>query len=209
MGSRVMHAIIAENVSKKLEIQNVDMVLLGSIAADAATNNDISHYYQGDSVTYTRTINITKFIGDFPSFHQVPFLIGYFSHLVADELWLTGFYQPWLRNRLENNENLLNTYHHDFFLLNAKLCEFYDCKEFLIRHIPRTATIPTILSCDETNVLAFSQELLEDLNYTNEKINESLSVFTLQQIVGYIETSFEKTTYLINNLIQNPKGENS
>lgn len=90
MGSRIMHAIIAVGTAKFLKPKNINQYLLGSIAPDATNNKEITHFFTGLHENFTREINYDNFWnmhGDLDS----DYIKGYYSHLIADDLWLSGF----------------------------------------------------------------------------------------------------------------------
>lgn len=47
------------------------------------------------------------------------------------------------------------------------------------------------------NLFKLSKYVLEDMNYERSAFTTDLNVFTFEQIIGYIETSVEKSLYLI------------
>ena len=125
MGSRIMHAIIAKKVAEALFIKDKTSFVLGGIAADATSNKDASHFYKGALQNFTRAIDYEGFYQKYQDIADSDYIQGYYTHLIADDLWLQGFNIPWLRNRMAENPPVLNAYHQDFKLLNGKLIEYY------------------------------------------------------------------------------------
>ncbi|MDP7977874.1 hydrolase [Bacillus multifaciens] len=203
MGSRIMHAIIADLVAKKLKIQDKTSVLLGGIAADAVHSSDekeISHFYTGSVKTYTRRIDYEAFLHKYKAYKDSPFILGYYTHLIADDIWLQGFYLPWLKNRIEHDPNLLSLYHHDFKLLNGKLLQYYDCDKSLFNTLNMNANLVCIDEVSEENIHSFKTLVFEDMMYPQQDLFESLQVFTMNQIIGYIETSLYKSVFHLEQL---------
>lgn len=192
LGSRIMHLVIANRIAESLSIEDKTTFLLGGIAPDAVSPKDSSHFYKGEVQDYSRSIDYMGFINKYKSQGETHYLLGYFTHLIADEIWLNGFYLPWLKNRLEADKEIFNLYHNDFRLLNGKLLEYYGFSEELKKcfiDIPKVVDLEEVKSKD---VEEFIPLLLGDMEYDKEVINEQLNVFTLNQIVGYIETSVDK-----------------
>lgn len=125
MGSRIMHLMIANRIAERLSIEDKTTFLLGSIAPDAVSPKDLSHFYIGEVQDYSRRIDYKGFLDKYSSLAKSPYVLGYFTHLIADDIWLNGFYLPWLKNRMEVDQEVLNLYHNDFRLLNGKLLEYY------------------------------------------------------------------------------------
>ncbi|MFF2888349.1 zinc dependent phospholipase C family protein [Paenibacillus sp. NPDC057967] len=191
MGSRLMHAIIANRMADALQIQDKPSFLLGSLAPDAVSPKDASHFFTGDIRDYSRSIDYKGFLYKYQSMENDPYLWGYFTHLIADHIWLKGFYLPWLRNRMENNPEVLQLYHNDFRLLNGKLLDYYGCHEELREILSHRPPIADLQEVSSQEVEAFIPLVMEDMGYEPSVLDEKLQVFTLDQIVGYMETSVE------------------
>ncbi|MFD1335011.1 zinc dependent phospholipase C family protein [Oceanobacillus iheyensis] len=200
MGSRIMHLIIAKRITEHFPIEDVHPFLIGGIAADAITPKDSSHFYTGSLENYTRTIDYMGFIEKYAEYKTNPYVLGYFSHLVADDLWLQGFYLPWLKNRMESNKEIFQLYHQDYRILNAKLLEFYDCKNELNAHLKSNIEIKDLDEVKSQDIKNFIDCVLDDMRYSNKELEAILNVFSLQQIIGYIETSVERAIYFMKKL---------
>ncbi|WP_199613788.1 zinc dependent phospholipase C family protein [Paenibacillus alkalitolerans] len=191
MGSRIMHLIIANRIAECLSIEDRTLFLLGSIAPDAVSPKELSHFFKGELQDYSRSIDYKGFLHKYSSQVESHYILGYFTHLIADDIWLKGFNLPWLRNRMEANKELYNLYHNDFRLLNGKLLEYYGFTDELRKML---GYLPTIFDLEEVkskDVEQFIPYVLGDMEYDKEVINEKLNVFTFDQIVGYIETSVD------------------
>lgn len=197
MGSRLMHLIIANKVANSLEIRNKTEFLLGGIAADATSDKETSHFYVGNHEDFTRRIDYEKFINKYEDIRERDYILGYYSHLIADEYWLSGFYLPWLKNRIEVNPEILHMYHKDFQQLNGKLIERYGSKDELINCLSQSANLIEIDEVLSENVLKLATYVIEDMNYKKDTIQTPLKVFTFEQIIGYIETSVKKSVFMI------------
>ncbi|KAB2452146.1 zinc dependent phospholipase C family protein [Bacillus sp. CH126_4D] len=203
MGSRIMHAIIANKIAEKLCIQDKTSFILGGVAPDAvhsAEEKGASHFYAGTTKNYTRRIDFNSFFQKYRAHMDSPFLLGYYTHLIADDNWLSGFFLPWLKNRIEHDETIAPMYYNDFKLLNAKLLHHYDKEQQLSSLLNQEAHIADIEEVSKENVLEFRKYLFEDMLYPEQHLHEDLQVFTFNQIVGYIETAIEKGAFFIKQL---------
>jgi hypothetical protein len=187
MGSRVMHSIINNEISSRMKIEDRAAFLLGGIAPDAVSPKDLSHFYKGNTDDYTRRIDYKSFLDKYRSKIHSPYILGYYTHLIADHVWLTGFYLPWLKNRMEKDEKVFPRYHNDFRLCNAKLSEHY-CP---VKFERNDMNLPDLDEISSEQVSLFLPFVLNDFEYDKKDAEKPLEVFTFQQIVGYVETSVE------------------
>ncbi|MBP3951748.1 hydrolase [Bacillus suaedae] len=200
MGSRIMHLIIANRIADELAIQDRTSFLLGGIAADAVSSKEVSHFFKGDVNDYSRYIDHDDFIHKY-SFHKNShYVLGYYTHLIADDIWLKGFYLPWLKNRIDADKTMLKQYHNDFRLLNAKILDYYGFKEQLSKGLHKTGSIIETDEVKPSEVEEFVSYVIRDMDYDREDLEQPLNVFTLQQIIGYIETSVDKGLICISSL---------
>ncbi|MBC6975004.1 zinc dependent phospholipase C family protein [Bacillus sp. Xin] len=200
MGSRIMHLIIANGIAEKLSIQDRTSFLLGGVAPDAVyskAEKEKSHFYAGTTKNYTRRIDYDTFLHKYEPFIDSSFILGYYTHLIADDNWLNGFFLPWLKNRIEHDTTILSLYHNDFKLLNAKLLHHYDKEQQFLSLLNQKANIPKIEEVTEENVLAFKKFIFDDMLYPEQDLHADLQVFTFNQIVGYVETTIEKGVFFL------------
>lgn len=194
LGSRIMHTIIGEKIAEAFSIEDKISFLLGSVAPDAVISHEeknLSHFFIGEVQDYSRSVDYKGFLHKYGSQVENPYILGYYAHLIADDIWLRGFNLSWLRNRMDADERLYKLYHNDFRLLNGKLLEHYGFTNKLIKTFSQ---YPAIIDLDEVSskdVEKFASCVLEDMDYDKEVLNEKLNVFTFNQIIGYIETSIE------------------
>jgi hypothetical protein len=190
MGSRIMHLLAADMAAEKLKIRDKASFLLGGIAPDAVSPKELSHFYRGNTEDFSRWIDYEAFLKKYRDAGNHAYILGYYAHLVADDIWLKGFYLPWLRNRLERDERVLALYHGDFGLLNGKLLAAYGSKELASR-LQENRELPELEEVPSHAVSVFVPYCLSDMEYGEEVLAAPLSVFTFEQIAGYVETAAE------------------
>lgn len=186
-----MHLIIANRIAECMSIEDKTAFLLGGIAPDAVSPKYVSHFFVGDVQDYSRSVDYKGFLDKYSSLANNDYILGYYAHLIADHVWLQGFYLPWLRKCIKVDQEVLPLYHNDFRLLNGKLLEHYGVAEELRKtfsYLPEVLDLHEVKSKD---VHALIPEVLGDMDYDNEVINEQLNVFTFNQIIGYVETSVD------------------
>ncbi|MCC3375729.1 zinc dependent phospholipase C family protein [Cohnella sp. REN36] len=191
MGSRIMHLIIANRIAERLPFENRTSFLLGSVAPDAVLIKNESHFFKGEVRDFSRSVDYKGFLHKYGDHAANPFILGYFTHLIADDIWLKGFNLSWLRNRMEADPEWHPRYHHDFRLLNGKLLEHYGLKDTLRRAFEALPSVMDLEEVKSKEVEALVPHVLGDMAYDKEMLSEKLRVFTFDQILGYIETSVE------------------
>jgi hypothetical protein len=196
LGSRIMHSIIGNKIADALSIEDKNSFLLGSIAPDSVFSHEeknFSHFFVGEVKDHSRCVDYKGFLHKYSSHVESKnlYILGYYAHLIADDIWLRGFNLPWLKNRMDVDKGLYKLYHNDFRLLNGKLLEQYAFSNELRKtfsHFPGILALEEVKSKD---VEKFVPYVLDDIEYEKEVLNEKLNVFTFNQIVGYIETSVD------------------
>src|SRR5699024_6319986 len=143
----------------------------------------------GSHEDYTRIVNYEKFYEKYKGNRNKAYILGYYAHLITDHIWLTGFFQPWLKNRMEHDSSLHQRYHHDFSLLNRKLATHYNISVDTFENVSDTE-IPHLDEVSGDDVKKLFSFIYDDLR-SPENESEPLKVFTMPQIVGYIETAIE------------------
>ncbi|MDX8361978.1 MULTISPECIES: zinc dependent phospholipase C family protein [Bacillaceae] len=202
MGSRIMHLLIANRIADQFSIKDKTTFLLGGIAPDAVSPKDKSHFYKGDVNDFSRSIDYEAFLQKYSSYKKSHYILGYYTHLIADHIWLKGFYLPWLKNRMENDHKIFQLYHNDFSLLNSKLLTYYGCTNELHELLLKQSEIVQLDEITENDVKEFIPYILEDMNTKQSDLNEPLQVFMFDQVVGYVETSIDLGIQKIKSLIQ-------
>ncbi|KPB06361.1 zinc dependent phospholipase C family protein [Bacillus sp. CHD6a] len=189
MGSRLMHIIIAHEIACRIKVVDISSFILGAVAPDAVAPKDLSHFYKGNPNDYTRSIDYEAFLHKYSNFKDHPYILGYYTHLIADDIWLKGFFLPWLKNRLENDSTILERYHHDFKLLNSKLMFQYQTEPDLLKGILDAAKPLELEEVSLNQVSSFIPYAEQDMMLP--QTDEPLQVFTMEMIIGYIETSID------------------
>lgn len=187
MGSRIMHLVIANQIAEKINIHDKNAFFIGGVAPDAVYPKDQSHFYIGNEDDYTTTVDFDAFLN---KYRKTDYVLGYYTHLIADYVWIKGFHQGWLKNRMNADETLYKKYHGDFRLLNAKLLHHYQIKPSILDHL----SFDNIQDLEEVkieDVKSFFSYVKEDMDYPKKDLEEPLKVFTFQQMIGYIETCVE------------------
>ncbi|WP_236634788.1 hydrolase [Alteribacter lacisalsi] len=196
----MMHLIIADLISDQLGGIDETSFYLGGIAPDAAVRKDRSHFFEGNEANYTRVVAYEKFLKKYNELRLHPYILGCYTHLIADQVWLTGFYLPWLRNLMKTNPDIHKSYHRDFHLLNGRLVEHYGNGSVLMRKLENNCPLMDLEEVTAEEVKAFIPYVKGDLDYEQKTLDEPLEVFTFEQITGYVETCVDRGVQAIRQL---------
>jgi hypothetical protein len=189
VGSRFMHLLISDFVCQEFSITQRGEMLLGALAPDAKQEKSDTHFV-GNRFKYGdgKRWEYGRFIVKYKEHITEPFMLGYLTHLVADEIWAMKSFFSGLEERLKIDPQLYERYHQDFRLCNAKLNEKY-ASEGLYKALDSAVYVPRIEEVDENNVLEIKKDALDDFNYPIEHVEQELHVFSFEEIIAYIERS--------------------
>ena len=110
LGSRIMHSIIGNRIADALSLNDKTSYLLGNIAPDAVFSFEIknsSHFFKGEVQDFSRYVDYKGFLEKYNSQKENLYILGYYVHLITDDIWLKGFNLPWLRNRMEADGRII------------------------------------------------------------------------------------------------------
>lgn len=173
MGSHLMHLVIGLDVLPHLPGVDREAFLLGNLAPDASTQKADTHYYTGRHDDLSRRLDLEAYwaesTGENPSYR-----LGYYCHLVADEIWLQGFYKAWLKQAILQDDSVQAAYYRDFDTYNARLSHRLGLFDFesLGRHV-------------EGDMATLLQKIERDATKTEEGTYHVLSPF---QLDAYVDT---------------------
>lgn len=198
MGSRIMHLIIAEQVSKQLKIEYLSEFLLGGIAPDATfarEQKDESHFYEGSIDDGTRFVNYERFIEKYSVDTRSAFELGYLTHLISDDVWLKQVYfKNDLKNRVDAEPGLLEKWHSDFRKLNGRLIEQFGCAD--LKEVLAESVFPknSFEEIELKDLRQFKEETLGDFTYKQEDLLKDLEVYSWEEILDYIKSAADEAS---------------
>lgn len=187
MGSRIMHYCISSLVNEKLRLQE-DQFLLGGLAPDL---NKYMNQPKMDSHFAKCNAN-GIFYTDYEAFYDKylinqgsPFHIGYYFHLISDEIWLREIYFKkikWLPP--EEKKEAQQKYYRDFWRLNGKLIDHYSIE--LKQHFVEPVAIDEI---DYRYLPALIRDLKRDFEFMNDAKDEPLEILSFEEVIRVLEES--------------------
>lgn len=198
MGSLMMHYCIFNELSKNLEV-NKNRFLMGMLSADIChlekEPKNKSHFMSVDD-NGIRFVNYHDFYEKYKSKFNDCYFLGYFCHLVSDDIWHN------LRTTMEVNilqpkeRNIAKVkYLNDLRKLNSVIVNNYS----LENNIPNIDELEVLnvmksVEIDEININLLPQILTQASEYFEVKpqiFTSSLELFSVNEINEYINNSVD------------------
>lgn len=188
MASRLIHYLIAEEITKVDFQINRDRFIYGSLLPDLSLHEDGSydraHYGENLIEKKMKGINWHKFSNKY--YHKMnndSLYIGYYCHLIMDALWFSSIADKFIRiHPYPDRKIYYQKSYEDYKILNYLLSKDYN----LQYHIPMIENF----SIDEINLSlcdAFLEGLKEDITKSNISDRKSLKLYPYHVILEYIE----------------------
>ncbi|VWX37659.1 zinc dependent phospholipase C family protein [Exiguobacterium oxidotolerans] len=198
MGSRMMHYVLAQQLSTRFPELNRNRFILGGIAPDAhLQDKERAHYYRGSYTDNSRRIDYEVFWQETARF-DFSFRCGYFVHLIADDIWLQGFYKTWLKHVIAKDASFGMRYHEDFRRFNTVLALDNEID-------PIELALDVADLANEQEVAALEQllhSLREDLSGSQE---QTYDVILKHQLDGYMASALEQIGSMLTQKIEGHK----
>ncbi|OJF03671.1 hypothetical protein BKY29_05015 [Weissella confusa] len=195
MESRLMHAAIATLLMAKYH-QLDTTFLVGNEAPDVDKINQMTKdetHYLVPSNRGTRRVDLQAFLQEHPETLLDSFTLGYYTHLLAGEVWLTDVFMKVVPPQDDpRRPAVLERYYEDFKKLNTYLVHKYG-----LQPLPSTTTeaVPADFA-DKACV----EKLIQDYNadFTGETIGD-FEVLSITQIDVYIANVVNLMTKVIDS----------
>ncbi len=174
MPSHKIHIKIAQDVNKKLKIDN-DSIMLGSVLPDLTITKDhgLSHFQYKDEYPYNLA-SAEEFIKKYPTMKD-DISIGYIIHLLTDRFYNDWYYKNYklkgINTTKEFKHNLFDSYD-KYILKHFNLDKFSDCS--VVEKIPKYKDLNFDIDYLKEYINTFNNEVAEnyiDENYTIDKID--------------------------------------
>lgn len=196
-----MHLAISEKVAEHFDL-DLMRFNLGNLLPDLHENTKevkaISHFrneresYENSKDSNYQYCNYEKFLQKYKNKIDDDLYLGYYSHLIADELWVQRVYIKYMRDEnRRKREDQQNNYYHDFSRLNQIIRDRYNLKMNVIFEEIE------ILEIDSRRISKLNEGLDYDFNTTYDGLN--LLLFDYEDIINYIE---ETSSIIIKDFLQ-------
>lgn len=185
MGSRMMHYCISAVLMKQMKIED-SQFLLGGLAPDVYESStgkkEHSHFTKKDSngISY---IDYRGFYEKYLTAGKPPFHLGYYCHLITDDIWLKDIYYKkikWLP--ADQKVEAKQRYYRDFWRLNGRLRDHY-----AVELVPLQACRQDIGEIDSSLLELLIGELERDFAMADSVKDQELEVLDFPEVIATLE----------------------
>lgn len=201
MPSRMVHYCIGFEILNIVRL-NPELFIIGNLSPDA---HDCSPYGVGASHFETSyrpgvdkypVVALEEFRGKYLKGNFDDFTLGYYCHLITDNLWSKYVYYEYLQCD-ENERNMrVEKCYRDYYTLNKILIEEFNLRKVNL-HIPEQVTIEEI---NAENLQRIIQELNNDFNSNYD--NRDLTLLTWHFVRHFIRNAVDECIQEIKGLIE-------
>ena len=199
MASSIIHLCIAKEILKNIKTDET-LFKLGSIAPDAhqidskdrVLNRNISHFCKENSEHDFSLLD--KFLDKYFKYIDDPFVLGYYVHLFADNIWLsdvllkiTDFKNIKRKNNrvVKLNGKMYSLYiYNDYYKINNELVKQYNIN---LNFFNQEYKIDNVI--EELNTAKISLLLNESKIALKDSIKRKSLTFDLDDVNSYIKNS--------------------
>lgn len=199
MSSRMIHLAIAQKISKEFNL-NKAKFNFGNLLPDLYQEDrgkDISHYriikesYEESKSDVYKYYDYESFLLNYKEQMDNEIYLGYYCHLITDELWIQKIYIKYMRDENRKKRyDLQKSYYEDYFKINQKIKGKYNLRNEI--------EIDTyeIEYIDKEKVNTLLKHLEEDFETKDEK--SALVLLDLEEVFSFID----ETSHIISNIIK-------
>jgi len=134
MGSRIMHYYISSKLQQELDIKENNAFLMGGLSPDVYESKselkEKSHFMKNDAHGLAHP-DFNFFKDKYLSRNRSPFNLGYYYHLISDDIWLKEIYYKkikWLPKDIKAQAK--KKYYRDFGRLNGKIIDYPEFRKY-------------------------------------------------------------------------------
>ncbi|WP_143598500.1 hypothetical protein [Tissierella sp. P1] len=126
MGSRIIHYCVGNKILKRVKLDE-HQFMLGNLAPDAYSPELggylVSHFRIPEEIMKFECVDLERFKSKYK--HQITndFVLGYYCHLITDNLWLKDAYKKYGHLGLDERNQAVKLVYKGYWVLNTKLMD--------------------------------------------------------------------------------------
>ena len=186
MGSRIIHFCVAIEILKRVDLDE-NQFILGNLAPDAYNPNRggslLSHFRIPEELMEYECVDLEKFKGKYSSHMSDHFVLGYYCHLITDNLWLKDAFKKYGNLGPDERSAAVKLVYSDYLVLNTILIDRF-------KLVYRNFKPSVALHIDEIEY-DFLNALVENLrsDFNRKAISTSLIELNLYEILDFIKAA--------------------
>lgn len=192
MASTIIHLAVAKRVNDELNLPK-DAFYLGAIAPDIAKTigipRTLTHFVTGPILDES---DMPYFLGKYKSYLKNPFELGYYVHLLTDELWFKEFITNYIHDhgitdkegrKLDLDADTIKMMlYNDYTNLNSKVLSYYNMDLSLFYED---------IQYPQSHIEEFKDEyfpiLIEKMGLISQKLADNTYFLEIENIIHFIE----------------------
>jgi hypothetical protein len=189
MGSRIIHYCVGNEILKRVRVDEYQF-MLGNLAPDAYSpergGSLVSHFRIPEEIMEYECVDLERFRSKYK--HQIvkDFVLGYYCHLITDNLWLKDAYKKYGHLGHDERNEAVKLVYKDYWLLNTMLIDKFGLN---LLDFQTTGHIPV----DEIEV-TFLNGLVENLgnDFSKKSDTRELKELNYDEILQFIDDAASK-----------------
>lgn len=198
MASRIMHYVIADLLSKKIDIKDYNRFVFGALLPDMSSHEDgsyvIAHMGGSNEAKGIKGIDWSKFYNKYQSnMLEDDLYLGYYVHLIVDAYWLKHIQNKFVRKHSKEVKHVLRKKgYREMQSYNSLLVDKFNLVNKI--EVIRNMRIDEI---NEAYIDLFMRAFGED--FVDEKNGDVLfEVYPYEDVMLFIQNACEKCICEIN-----------
>jgi hypothetical protein len=126
MGSRIIHYCIGNEIVKRVKLDE-HQFMLGNLAPDASSPELggylASHFRIPEEIMEYECVELERFKSKYKNYMSNDFVLGYYCHLITDNLWLKDAYKKYGHLGLNERNEAVKLVYKDYWILNTILAD--------------------------------------------------------------------------------------
>ncbi len=203
MASRVLHYLIADLVSKAIDVKDFNRFAVGSLAPDISSHEDgsydIAHFGRTNESKRIKGIKWTDFAQKYKKEVLTDDLyLGYYTHLITDAIWFKNIANKYIRiyPKAEQKPYLQKGYR-DYLKLNALFIKKYKLTD-------------SIQWIDEIHIDEIKKQYISTVHHLFQEDfkcelydDDSLELYKIEDIHAFVDFCVERAVHEIKMLLTN------
>ena len=195
MPSRILHFCITNEILKSIKIYQ-NAFILGNLSPDShdgTLSGNFSAHFKISQTEYP-VFDLKAFRDKYMSNGFNEFILGYYCHLITDEIWSKSIYLEYLQCCEEEKNSRAEMCYKDYFTLNGIILERFNLDKVLLK-VPQKVPVEEIRP---EKLMQLIDSFYNDFNCDNQY--RKLTILDMKFVLNFIRTATEECLNAIRGL---------